>query len=184
MEGWCFYGVELIDLKIDYAFKLVFGREGQEPVLAALLNAILKPPLGKEIESLTYTNSELGGDNAEDKESRLDIRVVTEDKRHINIEIQLKNEHDMTKRSLYYWAKLYSRQLFEGMAYEQLNPTITINILNFNYLKETDQFHSAFHLYEQKKQFLLTDALAISSNCLNYVSSGGPERSRHSRIVW
>ncbi|MHB1407621.1 MAG: Rpn family recombination-promoting nuclease/putative transposase, partial [Desulfitobacteriaceae bacterium] len=42
-----------------------------------------------------------------------------------------------------------------------LNPTITINILNFNYLKETDQFHSAFHLYEQKKQFLLTDALAM-----------------------
>jgi predicted transposase/invertase (TIGR01784 family) len=67
----------------------------------------------------------------------------------------------MAKRSLYYWSKLYSRQLFEGMAYEQLNPTITINILNFNYLQETDEFHSAFHLYEQKKQFLLTDSLAL-----------------------
>jgi len=28
-------------------------------------------------------------------------------------------------------------------------------------LKETDEFHSAFHLYEEKKWFLLTDALAM-----------------------
>ncbi|GAB6173093.1 hypothetical protein JCM15765_25710 [Paradesulfitobacterium aromaticivorans] len=102
--------VELIDLKIDYGFKLIFGREGQEPLLAAFLNAILKPPAGKQIQSLSYTNPELSKDNADDKESSLDIRVVTEDQRQINIEIQLKNEHNMAKRSLYYWAKLYSRQ--------------------------------------------------------------------------
>ena len=34
---------DLIDLKIDFAFKLVFGREGQEPVLVAFLNAVFKP---------------------------------------------------------------------------------------------------------------------------------------------
>ncbi|MHB1652554.1 MAG: Rpn family recombination-promoting nuclease/putative transposase [Desulfitobacteriaceae bacterium] len=153
--------VELIDLKIDYGFKLVFGREGQEPLLAAFLNAILKPADGKQIQSLTYMNTELSRDNAEDKESRLDIRVMTEDKRQIDIEIQLKNEHDMRKRSLYYWAKLYSRQLLKNMAYEQLNSTIMINILDFDYLQETDEFHSAFHLYEEKKQFRLTDALAM-----------------------
>ena len=153
--------LELIDLKIDYAFKLLFGREGQEPLLAAFLNAVLKPPAGKQIQSLTYTNSELSKDNAEDKESSLDIRVITEDERQIDIEIQLKNEHNMAKRSLYYWAKLYSRQLQEAMAYEQLHTTITINILDFEYLKETEEFHSAFHLYEEQKRFLLTDALAM-----------------------
>lgn len=130
-------------------------------MLAAFLNAVLKPPAGKQIQSLTYINNELGKEHKEDKESSLDIRVVTEDKRHIDIEIQLKDEHNMVRRSLYYWAQLYSRQLSKGMAYEELNPTITINILNFNYLKDTDEFHSVFQLYEEKKQFLLTDILAI-----------------------
>ena len=177
--------VELIDLKIDYGFKLIFGREGQEPLLAAFLNAILKPPAGKQIQSLSYTNPELSKDNADDKESSLDIRVVTEDQRQINIEIQLKNEHNMAKRSLYYWAKLYSRQLHENMAYEQLNSTITINILNFNYLKETDEFHSAFHLYEQKKQFLLTDALAMHFIELPKLRKKcGQERSHRNKIFW
>ncbi|MHB1407625.1 MAG: PD-(D/E)XK nuclease family transposase [Desulfitobacteriaceae bacterium] len=64
-------------------------------MLAAFLNAILKPPAGKQIQSLSYTNPELSKDNADDKESSLDIRVVTEDQRQINIEIQLKNEHNI-----------------------------------------------------------------------------------------
>ena len=33
---------ELISLKIDYAFKLIFGKPGNEPVLIAFLNAVLK----------------------------------------------------------------------------------------------------------------------------------------------
>ncbi|WP_420866954.1 PD-(D/E)XK nuclease family transposase [Brevibacillus invocatus] len=30
-----------MDLKVDFAFKLLFGTEGNEPILRALLNAIL-----------------------------------------------------------------------------------------------------------------------------------------------
>ncbi|MHB8125210.1 MAG: Rpn family recombination-promoting nuclease/putative transposase [Desulfitobacteriaceae bacterium] len=153
--------IDLIDLKIDFAFKLIFGREGQEPVLVAFLNAVLKPKEGKQIQSLIYTNSELNKENAEDKKASLDIRAETEDGRHINIEIQLKNEHNMGKRSLYYWAELYSRQMVQNKAYETLKDTITINILNFEYLAETEKFHSVFRLLEEEKHFLLTDALAM-----------------------
>ncbi|MHB1654442.1 MAG: Rpn family recombination-promoting nuclease/putative transposase [Desulfitobacteriaceae bacterium] len=46
------------------------------------------------------------------------------------------------------------------MEYE-LKDTITINILNFNYLKETDEFHSEFGILEKQKHFPLTDALAM-----------------------
>lgn len=153
--------VDLIDLKIDYAFKLIFGREGQEPVLVAFLNAVLKPMEGKQIQSLKYTNAELNKENAEDKKASLDIRAETEDGRHINIEIQLRNDHNMAKRSLYYWAELYSRQMVQRKAYDTLKDTIVINILNFDYLQETDEFHSIFRLLEEKKHFSLTDALAM-----------------------
>jgi hypothetical protein len=33
---------QLIDLKIDYAFKLIFGKQGNEQILIAFLNAALK----------------------------------------------------------------------------------------------------------------------------------------------
>ena len=135
--------------------------EGQEPVLVAFLNAVLKPTEGKQILSLTYTNTELTKANAKDKKATLDIRAEIQDGRHVNVEIQLENEHNMVKRTLFYWAELFSRQMVETQAYETLTDTITINILNFNYLRETDEFHSEFGILEKKKHFPLTDALAI-----------------------
>ncbi|MHB1404445.1 MAG: Rpn family recombination-promoting nuclease/putative transposase [Desulfitobacteriaceae bacterium] len=152
---------DLIDLKIDFAFKLIFGREGQEPVLVAFLNAVLKPKEGKQIRSLTYTNTELTKANAEDKKASLDIRAEIQDGRHVNIEIQLENKHNMANRSLFYWAELFSRQMVQKQAYVTLKDTITINILNFEYLQETDEFHSEFGLLEKKRHFSLTDALAM-----------------------
>jgi len=152
---------DLIDLKVDFAFKLIFGREGQEPVLVAFLNAILKPAEGKQIRSLTYANTELTKANAEDIKATLDIRAKLQDGRQVNIEIQLENEHNMAKRSLFYWAELFSRQMVQKQAYETLKDTITINILNLDYLQETDEFHSQFGIIEKKKHFPLTDALAM-----------------------
>lgn len=49
----------------------------------------------------------------------------------------------------------------ESMDDEELHRTITINILDFRYLKQTPNYHSIFHLYEDKEHFLLTDAMEI-----------------------
>jgi predicted transposase/invertase (TIGR01784 family) len=103
--------VDLIDLKIDYAFKLIFGREGQEPVLVAFLNAVLKPMEGKQILSLKYTNSELNKEYVEDKKASLDIRAETEDGRHINVEIV--KRHVAIQNCL--WGKSYSKVKTAGI---------------------------------------------------------------------
>ena len=102
---------ELISLKIDYAFKLIFGKEGNEAILIAFLNAALKLPQGRQIEDITIVNPELNKEYQEDKKSILDVRAVTMAGMQINIEIQLSNQYDMEKRSLYYWAEMYSRQM-------------------------------------------------------------------------
>ena len=47
------------------------------------------------------------------------------------------------------------------MSYSELVQTITINILNFRYVRATEAYHTTFHLYEDTDQFLLTDALEI-----------------------
>ena len=66
----------------------------------------------------------------------------------------------MDKRSLYYWSKLYSGQLTVGQDYRELKKTITINIINFNYL-EGDSFHKIFHIKEDSTGKILNDLLEI-----------------------
>ena len=48
-----------------------------------------------------------------------------------------RNNDEMYKRSLFYWAKLYYSQLKKGQKYKELCPVITINILDFNLFKDT-----------------------------------------------
>lgn len=159
--GWGIYVKNLINLKIDYAFKLIFGKEGNEPILIAFLNAALKRPQENRITGITLLNPEINKEYKEDKKSILDIRAVTVAGTQVNVEIQLSNKHDMEKRSLYYWAEMYTRQMQEGMAYKELAQTVTINILDFNYLHQTKNFHTVFRLYEEKEKFQLTDALEM-----------------------
>ena len=41
-----------VDPKIDYAFKYLFGREVNRPILIAVLDSVLQPPSGGEIQEL------------------------------------------------------------------------------------------------------------------------------------
>jgi len=152
---------QLIDLKIDYAFKLIFGKPGNEPILIAFLNATLKLTQENKITSVILLNNELDKEYKDDKKSVLDIRAVTGEGIQVNIEIQLANHHDMEKRTLFYWAKMYTLQLNEGMAYQELAKTITINIIDFNYILQTRSYHSVFRLFEIEEGFELTEALEI-----------------------
>ncbi|WP_199242481.1 Rpn family recombination-promoting nuclease/putative transposase [Desulfosporosinus fructosivorans] len=152
---------QLIDLKVDYAFKLIFGKLGNERILIAFLNATLKLPKEDQITTVVLLNTELNKEYKEDKKSLLDIRAVTAEGVQVNIEIQLANQYDMEKRTLFYWAKMYTHQMHEGMAYQELAKTITINILDFNYIKQTRNYHSVFRLFEIEECFELTEALEI-----------------------
>lgn len=78
----------------------------------------------------------------------------------INIEIQFNNKYDMIPRSLYYWSRIVN--LRAGDSYRELKPTIMINILNFNMLqKETNHFHTSFHIREDQQKFCLTNLFEI-----------------------
>src|SRR5699024_9639729 len=53
----------------------------------------------------------------------------------------------------------YREQMRKGMGYKELNPVITINILNFDLFNETDHFHTMYHLSEDEEKFRLTDVM-------------------------
>lgn len=142
----------LLSPKMDFIFKKIFGHNPD--ILISFLNAVIKPK--NEIESVEIKNSDIEKEHIKDKFSRLDIKAVTNKKENINIEIQVKNEKDMIKRSLYYWSKLYEEQLLEGDIYDKLEKTICINILDFKYL-ETERFHNVYRLKEIETNEELTD---------------------------
>jgi predicted transposase/invertase (TIGR01784 family) len=62
------------------------------------------------------------------KESVLDVKAQDESGRIFDVEIQVISSPYYTKRSLYYWAKVYESQLKESELYSTLNPVICINI--------------------------------------------------------
>ena len=148
----------LLDPKMDFVFKNIFGSEKHPNILISFLNATLKPK--DLITAVEIKNTDLNKGYIEDKFSRLDVKATTSNNEIINIEIQLKNEYNMIKRSLFYWSKLYSEQLNEGEDYSVLKRTICINILNFKYLK-TRKFHSGYRWKEIYSNEELTDVAEI-----------------------
>ena len=135
-------------------FKKIFGSEDSKSVLISFLNATLKPK--EEIVSVDLKNTDIEKEYVKDKFSRLDVKATTNKNETINIEIQLKDEHNMIQRTLYYWSKLYEEQIGEGDFYNKLNRTVCINILNFKYLKN-DRFHNVYRLKEIETDEELTD---------------------------
>ena len=64
-----------IDPKVDYAFKHVFGREENTPLLIHLLHAVLQPPSQQQITALELLNPFNDKDALDDKLSILDIKA-------------------------------------------------------------------------------------------------------------
>ena len=144
----------LLNPKIDFVFKKIFGSEKHPGVLISFLNAVLKPK--NNITDVEIKNTDIDKSYIEDKFSRLDVKAVTSKNEIINIEIHLKNEYNMIQRSLYYWSKLYEELLEEGDRYDKLCRTVCINILDFKYLKN-DRFHNGYRLKEIETNEELTD---------------------------
>ncbi|EOQ09128.1 Rpn family recombination-promoting nuclease/putative transposase [Bacillus cereus] len=152
---------QLVNLRVDFAFKQLFGTAGSEEILITFLNAMLKDSLESPIQSLQFEDPHLHREHEEDKLSILDVSATLDTGTKINIEIQLNNSHDMIKRSLYYWGKLYTSQLQKGMPYNSLHKTITINLLNFVMFSEYEEFHTTGKLWNMQQQTILSDDIEI-----------------------
>ena len=74
----------LLNPKIDFVFKKIFGSADHPDILISFLNAVLKPQ--NPITSVEIKNSDLEKEYIEDKFSRLDVKALTSNREIINIE--------------------------------------------------------------------------------------------------
>lgn len=145
-----------VKAKLDIVFKQIFSTN--EDLLKALLSALLTIP-EETITHLHINNTEMLPDTPDYKYAYLDLNVQVDD-RLVNIELQVENDNDFIDRTLFYWSKLYTRDLKKGHEYDELKQTLSINILDYN-LFDCKEFHSAYKLMEETRHDVLTDKCAI-----------------------
>ncbi|MFN2266790.1 MAG: Rpn family recombination-promoting nuclease/putative transposase [Desulfonatronovibrio sp.] len=146
----------------DIFIKYLFGKEEHKSILLDFINSVqtnMEFPLIKDVEIKNTFNIK---NLVFDKESVLDIKAVAENGEIYNIEVQTSGDDRFNHRSLYYWSRLYSSQLEQGVLYDKLCPVVCINILDFPLFKETGRYHLCFMLREfDNPELFLTDHLVM-----------------------
>lgn len=130
-------------LTFDFVFKLLFGDSRYQKRLISLLSAILDLPK-ENFEGIELINAELKREFKGDKKGMVDIKTKLKDGRQTNIEIQVIPFFLMPERTLFYWSRMYSRQINEGGDCKNLGKCITINMLDYSFLP-INKIHTICH---------------------------------------
>ncbi|MCC2329227.1 Rpn family recombination-promoting nuclease/putative transposase, partial [Bacillus wiedmannii] len=155
------YEKNLVNLRVDFAFKRLFGVEGNEDILIGFLNAVLQSSLDEEIISLHLDDPHLPREQKDDKLSILDLRATLNNGIKLNIEIKVRDKKDMIERSLFYWAGMYYSQMTQGMKYTELRPTICINIVDYILFPEEEDFHNVGVVMNKKSEHVISENMQL-----------------------
>lgn len=95
------------------------------------------------------------------KVSVLDIRARMNDGSQVNIEVQVCKDPDMARRSLYYWARIYSGSLHKGAPCRSLMPANSINLMDFNAFEQYTTCHHSYHVRNDETHDILIGDLEM-----------------------
>ncbi len=163
----------------DILFKIVFGSRDSEPVLRALLNALLNRVDSETIVALEILNPGFDKEYLAEKGAILDVKARDQGGRQFNIEVQLNpGLGDYAARSIFYTAKFFCEQLERGQPYESLKKTVSLSLLDFNLFPERDQLHSIYRLWEPNLGVPLLDLLELHYIELRKFTPSKPQELR------
>ena len=144
----------------DVLFKFIFGKEERKQITIDFLNAVLEPSLGHTIQDITFTPTEMNPENESDKSTRLDVACMLDSGEQVDVEVQVVDQQNMPRRTLYYWTQMYLMSLKAGKEYDDLKPAITINLVNFSFLPQKEP-HAVYGIYNPDNGHQLTKDLAL-----------------------
>ena len=144
----------------DFYFKYLLGSEQRKHLTIQFLNDVLYEKEETQIEDVVFLDKDQDPDFEHEKLSKLDILAQTNRGTQIDIEVQVLKHSYLSERFLYYWAGLYGSQLKEKEQYTQLKPTISIILLDFDYLPEV-AWHNIYHICNDISKQRLTDHFAM-----------------------
>ena len=143
---------------IDFAFRKIFGKPGNEICLISLLNAVLRFP--HPVVSVEYLNPFGIKDFETDKLICVDVKATDQLGRVFIVEIQIVVQSSFAKRAVFYACEAYTDQLRVGQGYSDLKATYSICLLMRN-LWDDDQLHHQFRLVDRESGRVLDDSIEI-----------------------
>ena len=144
--------------KSNFVLRRVLNSEDNIDILKEFIEVILDIKI-KEAQINPYLEKRKNNLPAEENFGIADLRIKTNENEELNIGIQIiDGEHILTKMFLYY-AQIYSNQL-EYDDNREIAKTITINILDFIFTKET-KYHSRMVLKEKEIEDTVKDYLEM-----------------------
>ena len=152
---------ELLNPKLDYVFKRIFGRQGNESITKNFLSAILNQNI---TDIILEENTILPKDMLDDKVGILDVKAKIDGSINCDIEMQIVNKKNIEKRILFYCSKMYVQSIKSGKDYLELEKSIAILITDYEIpsLKEIKKYVSKWNLREEDYgNLILTDAIEI-----------------------
>ena len=151
---------KILSPKIDVVFHMLFGEQKHERITKKLIEDVI----GEKVETIELEKTPyLWGEQVNDKVGIIDIRAKINGKNPIDIEMQIADEKNIEKRILFYWSKLYLKQLKEGEKYKDLNRSISIIFLDYKIEKlEQLPIHTKWQIKESENgKTILTKDLEI-----------------------
>lgn len=150
----------LLTMKNDFVFKKLLCESTE--ILIDLLNSVLELSEKRRIRSVKIKNPIILPEEITQKYIMLDIRATDESGNIYNIEMQVRQYADYSKRALFYASRLYAGQLESGEDYGELKPVIGIHFLDYEEYSDYDDFHFRFEMRDVRNHGLrLTEDMTI-----------------------
>lgn len=164
----------------DYLFRAVF----QECPEA--LNGLVRALLGLDenaVASCKIENPIMLGEHIDEKTSILDIRILFNNSKYINLEMQVANFEAWPERSLYYLCKLFTN-LAAGTSYEKVMPAIHIGILDFAPFPDDVDFYSRYMITNIETGYVYSDKFMLNVLNLSQINQVPPEKRNTELYSW
>ena len=163
----------------DYMFRAVF--QTSEEALKGLLSALLYIP-EEEILSCVICNPIILGDAIDEKTCILDIRVLLNGNKQINLEMQMGSVENWPDRSVFYLCRMFT-DMKKGLVYTQTKPSIHIGIMMKSPVPEDAAFYNEYALKNRRTGYEFTGKIALhvlDLSCLEQV----PKEERNSLLYY
>ncbi|MEI8095839.1 MAG: Rpn family recombination-promoting nuclease/putative transposase [Spirochaetales bacterium] len=125
----------------DSVFLHVFGEPEGIPLLESLVNAHFEAVGLPLVHKLQLQPRDLPPTHDGEKLAILDILAQDETGRTVNVEVQTTRKPAYFERALFYWARLFARQLPKGEDYTTLKPVISLNFLEYEISRKGPWLH-------------------------------------------
>lgn len=175
--------VKLLSPKLDVVFQALFGEVGSERITKKFLEAILD----KKLEEVDLSrNIVLRRENPKDKMGILDVLVKINQEEYCNVEMQMVEKDNLIERILYYWSRIYGKNLNGSDDYIELKRTIGVLIVNFEIkkLKELG-YHSKWKIIEEnERKLILTEHLELHIIEIPKIYKIGENEEKEELVKW